>query len=78
MFNRRKGSFAEIDFSVPGMMCEGCADTIRAALSAIEGVERVKPNAWRKRVRVHYDAIRVDPSALKAALTGIGYEASEA
>ena len=78
MFNRRKTPAAGIEFSVPRMVCEGCADTIRTALIAIQGVERVMPNAWQKRVRVRFDPAVVDGVELQKALSKIGYDATEA
>jgi len=49
------GDVSEIEFSVPSMVCDGCADKIRRKLTALPGVEAVKPRRWRKRVRVRFD-----------------------
>lgn len=77
MAGRTNTPFAEIELIVPGMMCEGCADTIRSALMALKGVEHAKVNAWRKRVRVRYAPTGVNIAELQAALASIGYNAEE-
>lgn len=67
----------EAQFSVPDMMCEGCAERMQAILGAIEGVRQVKPSVWRKRVRVRFEPARVEISRLMKALESGGFEASE-
>ncbi len=65
------------EFSVPGMVCEGCAERVCNALLAVPGVREVKPSAWRKRIKVLFEPTRVEVGRLTAALTAIGFEASE-
>lgn len=69
---------AEIEFSVPSMVCDGCAENIDKALKAIPGVLQVKPKLWRKRVLVRYEPSKVVPMQIKDAIGGAGFSAVEA
>ncbi len=71
------GGLAELDFSVPGMICEGCAEKVRKALTAVPGVLEAKPSAWRKRVIVRYEPGRVGEPAITAALAIAGFDAAK-
>lgn len=74
----KTASLTEIELSVPGMVCDGCAEKIRTALEVVPGVRAVKPNAWRKRVAVRYEPAEVGMSQIKTALAAAGFEAVEA
>jgi copper chaperone CopZ len=69
---------AEVELSIPAMVCDGCAEKIRAALTAIPGVQAVKPKLWRKRVHVRYEPTRVGETQIKDALDAAGYSAVKA
>ena len=69
------GPLAEVELSIPSMVCDGCAEKIRLALTAIPGVHGVKPKLWRKRVHVRYEASRLEASQIKTALAAAGYSA---
>jgi copper chaperone CopZ len=71
------GSIAEVEFSVPSMMCDGCAGKIRHALTAVPGVQQVKAKLWRKRVRVRYEPSTIGVEQLKDALVAAGFPAVE-
>jgi copper chaperone CopZ len=73
-----KGMVSEVELSVPGMLCQGCAEKVRTALLAIPGVRKARPSAWRKRVRVSFDPARVAQPELLAALSAAGFENAEA
>jgi copper chaperone/mercuric ion binding protein len=70
------GEPSEIEFLVPSMVCVGCADKIRRKLTALPGVETVKPRLWRKRVRVRFDPSKVEDAQIRAALDAAGYRAA--
>ena len=72
------GPISEVDFSIPSMVCDGCAEKIREALTAIPGVHAVKLRLWRKRVRVRYEPFRVEETQIKDALDAAGYRAVKA
>ena len=69
------GPLAEVELSVPSMVCEGCAEKISQALMSIPGVNGVKPKLWRKRVHVRYEASKLEASQIKNALAVAGYRA---
>ena len=72
------GPISGVDFSIPSMVCDGCAEKIRAALMAMPGVRTVKPRLWRKRVHVRYEPSRVGKTEIKDALDAAGYRAVKA
>jgi copper chaperone CopZ len=69
---------SEVEFSIPSMVCDGCAEKIREALTGIPGVRAVKPKLWRKRVHVRYEPSRVGVTQIKEALDAAGYRAVRA
>ena len=40
-------SLTEVILSVPGMMCDGCAESVRDLLLAVPGVRQARASAWR-------------------------------
>jgi len=68
---------AEVEWLVPNMVCEGCAEKISAALGSIAGVREVKPKVSRKRVLIRYEPRKVREQQLKEALGQAGYQAVE-
>jgi copper chaperone CopZ len=58
------------------MVCDGCADKIRRALTALPGVQTVKPRLWRKRVRVRFDPSKVEDAQIQEALEEAGYRST--
>jgi len=69
---------AEVEFSVPSIMCDGCGEKIRGALMAIHGVQKVKAKLWRKRVHVRYQPSEIHKEQIKNALGAAGFPATEA
>lgn len=71
------GSLASVKFSVPGMVCDGCAERVRAVLTALPGVREVTPKLWRKHVEVRYEPSSVQNSQIRAALGAAGFDTAE-
>ena len=71
------GSLAEVEFSVPNMVCEGCAEKIGTVLRALPGVREVKPKVPQKRVVVRFEPHRVQEPQLKDAMDKGGFVAVE-
>jgi copper chaperone CopZ len=65
----------QLTLAVEGMMCDGCADTVREALGEVAGVERVDVTLEEKRARVTV-AEGTPDGALVGAVAAAGYEAS--
>jgi copper chaperone len=61
-------------FIVPDIHCDHCASSIEGAVSAIEGVEKVKVQIEQRTVDVTYDDAFVDFDAIVTAIEGQGYE----
>lgn len=72
------GPLAEVEFLVPQMVCEGCAEKISSALSPLAGVREVHAKVPQKRVYVQYEPALVQEQRLKAALGAAGFNAVEA
>ncbi len=70
-------SLAEVEFAVPNMVCEGCAEKISAALRAVPGVREVRPQVPQKHVVVRYEPQRVKEPDLKSAVGQAGFTAVE-
>jgi heavy metal translocating P-type ATPase len=69
---------AEVEFLVPNMHCEGCAEKISTALTALPGVREVKPMVPQKHVSVRYEPTTVREAQLKDTLSKAGFTAVEA
>ena len=59
---------------VQGMTCEGCEDTIRAALGRLDGIVTVEADYRANQVGVRYDADRVSEAAIRQRLHLAGYD----
>lgn len=66
---------AHIEFQIPDMVCEGCAENVDGVLRELAGVRGVRPNVPEKRVRVSFETERVNVQQLRNALTMAGYSA---
>jgi Cu+-exporting ATPase len=68
----------ELTLQVSGMSCASCVSHVEGALKGLEGVSDAVVNLGLGTARVTYIPDTVTPGALKAAVRGVGYEASEA
>ena len=60
-------------YRVPKIKCEGCAETITKALSAVGGVSVTRIDVVEKEVRIEFDPARVDEARLSRALVDAGF-----
>ncbi len=58
---------------VRGMHCGGCEQRVQEALEAVPGVSRATAEHIGDEVELEYDAGRVDPDALRAAVEAAGF-----
>ena len=65
----------QLTLVVEGMMCDGCAGTVREALTEVAGVESVDVSLEEKRARVTV-ANGTPDAAVIGAVAAVGYEAS--
>ena len=66
----------EIKLKINGMMCEGCENRVKSAVSLIEGVENVDANHNTGMVTVTTKE-DLDISKIKEKIIDIGYEIEE-
>jgi len=64
---------AEVEFVIPGMVCEGCASKITGALASVPGVREVRPAVAQKRLRVRYQPTAVQDERLRSELEQAGF-----
>ncbi|GEO05464.1 copper-translocating P-type ATPase [Adhaeribacter aerolatus] len=70
-------ALAQVEFSIPNMVCEGCAGAISTTLKGLSGVQEVKPKVAQKHVYVSYEPDKVGQEQLKEALRNSGFTAIE-
>ena len=59
---------------IGGMSCEHCVRTVTDALTELEGVQRAKVNLRKGEAVVRFNALRITPINLKAAITEAGFK----
>jgi copper ion binding protein len=69
----RSGQIADMEVSVPNMVCEGCAESINAALVSLPGVLKIKAKVWSKRVHVQYEMDRASKEDVIDTLEKAGF-----
>ncbi len=67
----------DVEWRVPNMLCEGCAEKVTAALTPLTGVREVKPKVSQKRVRIRYEPDKIREEQLREALGRAGYQPAE-
>jgi P-type Cu+ transporter len=69
------GHLAELEFSVPNMVCEGCAEKITSVLEPMNGIREVRPKLSLKQVYIRYEPALLTEQAVQQALTQEGFTA---
>ncbi len=70
-------TLTETSFKISNMVCEGCAEKITLALTALPGVKAVKPKVIQKQVQVNYYPEQIKQDELKRILEKEGFNAVE-
>lgn len=63
----------EVTLNVMGMGCEGCATTVKNALSQVAGVETATVNLNAEKATVRYNASVTGKDEIVAAVKSAGY-----
>jgi Cu+-exporting ATPase len=63
--------------NIRGMTCAACAQRIEKTVRKLSGVNQANVNLASEKLFVEYDSDHVELSAVKAAVTKIGYEVAE-
>ncbi|MBX9625538.1 MAG: sulfite exporter TauE/SafE family protein [Gemmataceae bacterium] len=66
-------AIAETEIAAPGMVCEGCAETLSRALLGLRAVHEVVPDVKQKRVRVRYNPERTTEERLRQRVEELGF-----
>ena len=59
---------------IRGMTCGGCVASVQRVLQELDGVGRADVSLASNEAKVEYDAGRVKPADLEAAIEDAGYE----
>jgi copper chaperone CopZ len=62
-----------IHLAVDGMTCEGCENTVKEAVGAIDGVTEVAASHTAGTTDIIFDSTLTDIKAISAAITDAGY-----
>lgn len=68
---------SQVEYSIPDMMCQGCAETICDTLNVVPGVQLVKPKVPQKQVQITFEGQEVNTEQLKVELKKAGFTAIE-
>ncbi len=64
-----------VTLSVKGMTCGGCVASVTRVLKALPGVDSAEVALQPGEATVRYDAAKVSPAAIRAAINDAGYDA---
>ena len=59
---------------IRGMTCGGCVASVQRVLADLDGVARADVSLASNEAKIEYDASRVQPADLEAAVEDAGYE----
>lgn len=63
-----------VEFSVDGMHCMGCVETVQASARQLPGVEEASASLEDANARVVFDASQTDTTKIKEAIELNGYQ----
>ena len=63
-----------VTLSVPEIVCDGCASSIKKALSGLAGVGSVDVDVAGKQVRVQFDEGRTSEAAVRERIVAAGFD----
>ena len=66
-----------VTFTVTGMKCGGCENTITNKLQALEGVLSVSASHKDEEVEVEFEPTKIDLDSMKDAITEAGFTVEE-
>lgn len=64
---------AQTILTAPKIHCDGCAQTIRDALTLLQGVQGIEVDVNRKKVTVTYDPARLPLAEIRTAMARAGF-----
>ncbi|MCS7014262.1 MAG: heavy-metal-associated domain-containing protein [Chloroherpetonaceae bacterium] len=70
------GKLQKVSFSVEGMVCTSCEQSIQTKLAKLDGVRSVEASTAKKCAVVEFDASKVSEQELIATIESLGYKAT--
>jgi copper chaperone CopZ len=64
---------ATVEYIVPDISCEGCANAIKRAVSTLDGIKDVGVDVASRRVSVKYDDEVTGPEEIMVRIEDAGY-----
>ena len=68
---------AVLSLPIDGMHCEMCAANLKRGLVAVNGIKKAEVSFAEKKADVTYDAEKITPEAIAAAVEEIGYHVAK-
>ena len=65
-----------IVLNIAGMTCNGCANSVKQALTALPGVAKVEVSLEHANAEISFDATKTNVNAFNQAVVAAGFEAS--
>ncbi|KGO00097.1 hypothetical protein HR11_07835 [Porphyromonas macacae] len=62
------------EFTVKGMMCEGCSGAVERVVSSLPGVQKARVILKKALLIVDYNPQAVSPESIAKAVSDAGYE----
>ncbi len=72
-----QGRIEDLDFTIHGMTCAGCVNTIEKRVLAVDGVASCDVNLATGTARVRFDPAKTTPAEVASAIEAAGYEAKQ-
>ncbi|SUO95423.1 heavy-metal-associated domain-containing protein [Suttonella ornithocola] len=63
-------------FTIDGMTCNGCANSVKNALESVPGISEVTVNLAEKQVAVVFDEKKISSQDIIDAIEDAGYDAT--
>lgn len=60
--------------NVEGMSCMHCVNAVKKSIESLPGISKVDVDLSGKKVKVEFDAARVDLGKIKEKVAGAGYD----
>ncbi|QEM04916.1 heavy metal translocating P-type ATPase [Mucilaginibacter rubeus] len=68
---------SSIEYKIPNMVCEGCAESITTSLKQLPGIQKIKPKVMQKQVLIEFKPDQVKQEQVKEAINKAGFTAIE-
>lgn len=68
---------SKTNFTVNGMQCDGCADSVSKAITDLKGVRSAEVSLDNEQATVSYDEEQTGFTQMKKAVENAGYQAEQ-